>query len=96
MSVVVGQIAHDAKARMIHIDDGRNAFRGSQPKPRHARWFGEWIAIHRDDTEAVSGQSQTANLGRTAIQNVKLYALTLPKSALTTSADWFRKPVVTE
>jgi hypothetical protein len=44
----------------------------------------------------VSGQSQTANLGRTAIQNVKLYALTLPKSALTTSADWFRKPVVTE
>ncbi len=77
MTVIVGQVAHDPNTRMIHLNDGGNAFCGSQPQTRYAHRFGERVAIHRDHTEAVSRQSQTANLGRTAIQNVKQHALPL-------------------
>ena len=62
---------------MIHLDDGRNAFRRPQPQHRDLRRRWDQIAIQRDNLERMPRQRQASNLGRAAIQNMKQHPLTL-------------------
>ena len=76
-TVVVVEVAHDPDAGMVHFNDGGNSLRGSEPEDRNANRFRQWIAVHRNHAEGVTGKSEAANLGGAAVQNVKQYPLAL-------------------
>ena len=77
MAIVVGGIAHDPDAGMIHLDDGGDALGGAEPEDGHIDRIRHGIAIERDDAERVAGQRQAANLGGAAVQHMKEDALAL-------------------
>jgi hypothetical protein len=62
-AIIIGEIAHDPDARMIHFHNGGDTFRRSQPQDRHLRRVRHGIAIERDDLKRVARQCQAANLG---------------------------------
>jgi hypothetical protein len=55
-AIIVRKITHNPDARMIHLDNGRNTFRRSEPEHRHFRRRGHYIAVYRNDFEGVSWQ----------------------------------------
>jgi len=71
MTIVVGEIAHDPHAGMIHFYDGGDALSGAEPEAGHADWLGERIAVHGDDREDVAGQRETADLSGAAVEDVE-------------------------
>src|SRR5207248_7294268 len=66
-AIIIGEIAYDPDARMIHFHNGRDAFRRAQPQDGHLRWVRNRIAIERDDLERVTRQRKAANLGSASI-----------------------------
>src|SRR5258708_1175153 len=66
-AVIVRKITHNPYTWMMHLDDGRNAFRRSKPEHRHFHGSGYRIAVQRDDFEGMPRQCEAANLGRTAV-----------------------------
>src|ERR1700692_2244059 len=70
-AIVIRKITHDPHTRMIHLDDGRNPFRRSEPENRHFSGCRYRIPVQCYDLEEMSRQRQAANLSCTGIQNVK-------------------------
>src|SRR5579862_6984064 len=70
-AVVVGKIAENPHAGVVHFDDGGNAFGGPEPKGGDHSGSSHWIAVERQNSEAVAGKSEAANLRGAAIENVK-------------------------
>ena len=60
---------------MIHLHNGGDAFRRSQPEPWDRHWLGNRISIQGNDCEGVSGQRQAADFGRASIQDMEQHAL---------------------
>src|SRR5690349_13123 len=44
-AIVIGQVSHDPHAGMIHLDDGRNAFRSPQPEHGYISRIRHKVAI---------------------------------------------------
>ncbi len=77
MAVVVGEVAHDPDAGVIHFDDGGDALGGAEPEDGDGGGRGHRIAVERDDLEGVAGQREAANFGGAAVEDVEEDALAL-------------------
>ena len=77
LAVVVGKIAHDPDARMVHLDDGRDALGRPEPEHRHVLRRRHRIAVERDDFERVSGQREAADFAGAGVQDVEQHAFAL-------------------
>jgi hypothetical protein len=48
-AIIIGEIAYDPDARMIHFHNGADTFSRAQPQDRHLRRVRNGIAIESDD-----------------------------------------------
>ena len=58
MAVVVGEIAEDPDAGMIHFHDGGDALGGAEPQNGNAHGIGHEVSIESDDLERMAGQER--------------------------------------
>ncbi len=75
MAVVIGGVAHDPDAGMIHLDDGGDALGGAEPEHGDCRGIGHGVAVECDDLELVAGKREAANFGGAAVEDVEQHAL---------------------
>src|SRR5581483_9990930 len=71
IAVIIGSVAHDPYARMVHLHNCRNPFCSAQPQHRNAYGIRYGIAIQGNHVKGMSGQRQTANLSGASIQNME-------------------------
>src|SRR6266481_5124133 len=48
-AIIIREVTHDPHTWMIHLDDGRNAFRRSEPEHRLFCRRGHYVAVQHDD-----------------------------------------------
>ena len=65
-TIIIGEIAHDPDAWMIHFGDGGDALGGAQPENRHLHRIRYGIPIEGDHLEPVTWQCEAANLRGTS------------------------------
>ncbi len=75
MAVVVGEVAHDPDAGVLHVDDGGDAFGGAEPEDGDGGGSGHRVSVERDDFEGVAGEREAADLGGAGVDDVEEDAL---------------------
>lgn len=81
-AVVVRKVAHHPHAGMIHLNDRRYTFGGSQPQDRRTCWCGNGIAVQCDHVKAMPRQGEAPDFSRASVDDMKQDALTC------LHADW--------
>src|SRR6185312_8482863 len=77
IAVIIGSVAHDPDARMVHLHNCGNPFCCAQPQHGNTCGIRYGIAIEGNYVKEVSGQRQTANLRGASIQHMEEDTLTL-------------------
>ncbi len=71
MAVVVGEVAHDPDAGVVHLDDGGDAFGGAEPEDGDGGGSGDGVAVEGDDFEGVAEEREAADLGGAGVDDVE-------------------------
>jgi hypothetical protein len=76
-AIVIGKIAQNKDAGMIHLHDGRDALGGAEPKYGDIGGRRHRIAVKCHHTKHMSGEGKASRLGGARVQHVKEHALAL-------------------
>ena len=71
VAVVVGEIAENPDAGMIHGDEGGDALGRAEPEDRNLGAGGDGVAVESDDFEGVTGEGEAANFCGAAVEDVE-------------------------
>src|SRR6185312_12784658 len=68
-AVIVGEVAHDPYAGVVHLHDGAYPFGGSDPEQGYFRRARHRVTVEGDDFKGVAGKRETADLGSATIED---------------------------